>query len=124
MTINALSIIDQSMIEMGINYSFGFYTKDPIEYPYFVGEYSEVEVSSEDGLQETTFMITGFSRTSWADLENKKNIIEEYFDPNGRTFMVDGSGIAIMYSNAVMVPQEDPELKSIQINLKIKEWKV
>lgn len=125
MTNNALMAINQSMQQLDIDYSFGINSKNPITYPYCVGEYSEIEVDSEDGLQETTFMITAFSRTSWADLETIKNNIEQYFDQNGRSFMADdGSGIVIMYNNAIMVPKEDPELKSLQINLIIKEWKV
>jgi len=125
MTKNALSIINTSLQNLNIEYSFGSYSKNPIVYPYFVGEYTEVEVLSEDGLQETTFMITGFSRSSWMDLETVKDKIANFFDPNGKTFMAaDGSGIVIMYTNTIMVPKEDPELKSIQINLTIKEWKV
>lgn len=36
----------------------------------------------------------------------------------------DGSAVAIFYAGSIIVPTGDGELKSIQINLHIKEWKV
>lgn len=126
MSKNALKIISNAMSSMGIEYDLGTYTKKPVVYPYFVGEYQESEPMTEDGHQETTFMLNGFSRGSWADLENAKERIETYFNRvQGNIVMAeDGSAVAIFYSDALIVPTGDAELKRIQINLKIHEWKV
>lgn len=126
MSENALKIISNAMSSMGIEYELGTYTKKPVVYPYFVGEYQESEPMTEDGHQETTFMLNGFSRGSWADLENAKERIETYFNRvQGNIVMAeDGSAVAIFYSDALIVPTGDAELKRIQINLKIHEWKV
>lgn len=126
MSKNALKIISNAMSSMGIEYELGTYTKKPVVYPYFVGEYQESEPMTEDGHQETTFMLNGFSRGSWADLENAKERIETYFNRvQGNIVMAeDGSAVAIFYSDALIVPTGDAELKRIQINLKIHEWKV
>lgn len=126
MSKNLLKVVSDGMTELGLEYEFGEYTKEPIVYPYFVGEYTETEPMTEDGLQETTFMLSGFSRGTWLTLENAKEKIERYFNKvYGKTVMVDdGSAVAVFYGNSLIVPTGDEELKKIQINLQCKEWKV
>lgn len=126
MSKNLLKVVSDGMTELGLEYEFGEYTKEPIVYPYFVGEYTETEPMTEDGLQETTFMLSGFSRGTWLTLENAKAKIENYFNKvYGKTVMVDdGSAVAAFYGNSLIVPTGDEELKKIQINLQCKEWKV
>ena len=126
MSKNLLKVVSDGMAELGLEYEFGEYTKKRIVYPYFVGEYTETEPTTEDGLQETTFMLYGFSRCKWLTLENAKEKIERYFNKvYGKTVMVDdGSAVAVFYGNSLIVPTGDEELKKIQINLQCKEWKV
>lgn len=126
MSKNLLKVVSDGMAELGLEYEFGEYTKKRIVYPYFVGEYTETEPTTEDGLQETTFMLYGFSRYKWLTLENAKEKIERYFNKvYGKTVMVDdGSAVAVFYGNSLIVPTGDEELKKIQINLQCKEWKV
>ena len=120
-----LKLISDAMQSLGIAYGFMEYNGNPLVYPYFVGEYSEEEPFSEDGLQNTTFMLTGFSRGSWLDLENTKEKIIKYFGTSGKTAILDnGSGVAVFYNNTLVVPTEDADLKRIQINLYVKEWRV
>ena len=120
-----LKLISDAMQSLGIAYGFMEYNGNPLVYPYFVGEYAEEEPTSEDGLQTTTFMITGFSRGSWLDLENTKEQIIKYFGIGGKTAILDnGSGVAVFYSNTLVVPTEDADLKRIQINLYVKEWRI
>lgn len=126
MSIAALKMVSDGMDALGLEYGFGTYEGNPIVYPYFVGEYQETESLTEDGLQESTFMLNGFSRGSWIDLEAAKEAIENYFDTvSGLTLIAEnGNGICISYANALIVPTGDAELKRIQINLRIQEWKV
>jgi hypothetical protein len=121
-----LKLVSDAMDSLGIEYGFVTYEGNPIVYPYFVGEYTETESTTEDGLQETTFMLTGFSRDTWLTLEDARERIENYFNRvSGKTVITDnGSAVAVFYSNSMIVPTGDAELKSIQINLSIKEWKV
>lgn len=121
-----LKIISDAMTELGIEYGFVTYSKYPVVYPYFVGEYTETESTTEDGLQESTFILTGFTRDAWLTLENAAEKIQNYFGRvSGKTVITDkGSGVAIFYANSLIVPTGDAELKSIQINLDIKEWSV
>ena len=126
MSTAALKMVSDGMYALGIEYGFGTYDGNPIIYPYFVGEYQESEGMTEDGLQESTFMLNGFSRGSWIELEEAKEVIENYFDSvSGMTLIAEnGNGICISYANSLIVPTGDAELKRIQINLRIQEWKV
>ena len=114
------------MTSLGMEYGFGEYSGNPVVYPYFVGEYTETESMTEDGLQESTILLTGFSRGSWLALIDAAERIENYFNRvSGYTVITDeGSGVAVFYAGSLIVPTGDAELKSIQINLSAKEWKV
>lgn len=129
MSKNIMKMVSAAMDELRLEYGFGEYggnSNGKIVYPYFVGEYTETEPTTEDGLQETTFLLTGFSRGKWLTLEEAADKIRDYFDKvSGKTVITDnGSGVAIFYANSLIVPTGDAELKSIQINLHCKEWSV
>lgn len=126
MSKNTLKVISDAMTELGLEYSFGRYNKKRVVYPYFVGEYQETEPFTEDGLQESTFLLTGFSRDTWLTLEDAKEKIEHYFNRvSGKTVITDdGSAVAVFYAHSLIVPTNDAELKRIQINLNVKEWTV
>jgi hypothetical protein len=126
MTLQGLAFINQKLTEADIPYCFGVWSGD-IVYPYFVGEYTETEPLYEDGETENTFMLTGTSRVSDAllDLEQFKKKIMEMFPYEGLTERFpDGTAIAVMYSESNYIPTGTDDLKRIQINLKIKEWRV
>lgn len=125
MSKEGLKIIKDAMKALGLNYAFMEWNGKPA-YPYFVGEYQETPSLNEDGLQESTFLLTGFSRESWMALEDAKEKISTYFNQvGGRTVIADnGSAVAVFYSNSLVIPTGDAELKKIQINLDVKEWKV
>ena len=122
MTIESLKFINKKLEENNINYEFMQWSKD-IVYPYFVGEYQEAESLNEDGLQESTFILTGFSKGSWLNLEQAKEKIEKIFN-SVTVILPSGNAMAVFYSGSLVVPTGDAELKRIQINLAIKEWKV
>lgn len=123
MTIAALKFISDALDDLNINYQFGEWSTNPVPDPYFVGEYSESEslTREEDGLQESTFMLTG-TGTNWLALEQAKASIENNISKTA--ILSSGNGIAVFYAGALMIPTGDAELKRIQINLTIKEWSV
>lgn len=125
MSKEALKIISDAMKSLGLNYAFMGWTDAPA-YPYFIGEYQEIEPMYEDGMQETQFILTGFSRDTWEALEDAKEKIAFLFNKvSGKTVIADsGSAVAVFYANSLVVPTGDAELKKIQINLTIKEWSV
>lgn len=125
MTKAGLKIISDAMEALGLNYDFMEWTGQP-KYPYFVGEYQEITPTNESGMQESTFLLTGFSRESWLALEDAKEAIRDYFNKvSGKTVIAeDGTAVAIFYANSFVLPTGDAELKKIQINLDVKEWSV
>lgn len=125
MSVRAIEVMNERLAHLNINYEFGTWTSEVV-YPYFVGEYQEVQTLNEDGMSETIFILNGFTRGNWIDLEIAKSKIENYFGRiGGHTVIVaDGSAVAVFYNDAQIIPTGDAELKRMQINLTIKEWKV
>lgn len=121
---NALQFINDQMGSIGIPYEFGQWSSE-ISYPYYVGEKPSPEAFlAEDGSRETTIIVTGFHRGNVIDLERDKSKIESHFDPiNGLRSKTDSGSIAVFFNGAFYVPTGEADLKKIQINLLIKEWK-
>lgn len=121
MTADTLELIDEAMKKLGIPYAFMQWNKPPPEI-YFVGEYQETETltKEENGSQETVFILTGFTRKSWDLLIEAKEKIESgmpWTENNGK------QAVVVFYGSSMAVPTEAADLKRIQINLIIKEWK-
>lgn len=125
MTSAVLTAVSDGMAVCDLNYALIEWKGEPV-YPYFVGSYEEIEPTTEDGMQECAFTLTGFTRGEWLDLEMAKSKIESYFDrTTGKRAIVDnGSAVAIFYANGRQVPTGDSELKRIEVKLTVKEWKV
>lgn len=119
--------ISDALAAVGIPYEFEEFNSS-IESlnRYWVGDYSETEPLSEDGLEETTFILTGYAKEDMLILENDKQTIKQLFPTisGNRAILDNGSGVAIFYENALPVPTGDDFIKKIQINLIIKEWMV
>ena len=124
MTSEPLKLISDGMAALGLNYAFMMWEGEP-KYPYFTGEYLEKESTSEDGMQQCDFILTGWHRGNWLDLETAKEKIENYFYRDGRTAIAsNGNAVVVFYSRSDVIPSGDAELKKIEIRLKAKEWKV
>lgn len=124
MQANTLRIISEAMASANIPYEFGRFNSDTkTASQYWVGEYSESEPMTEDGMEESTFILTGVCFGSWYDLEQSKQKIKELFPAiGGRIAIAEKSAVAIYYANALQLPSMDNDLKRMQINLKVKEW--
>lgn len=119
----ALNFIDEQMSILAVPYEFGEWTQD-IQYPYFVGEITEDESMTEDGAETSTIILTGFHRGKRIVLEEIKEKIKKHFHSVcGLCASIDSGAIAVFYGGAFFIPTGEAELKKIQINLKIKQWK-
>jgi len=116
-------VINTQLEGLGLNYEFQRMTKTPITYPYWVGDYTEPESMTEDGLEEPTFMLTGFARGTFEQLEKEKNIIKDHFKHGVTVITGSGAAVVIFYAGCLPVPQESDDLKKIQVNLQLKIWK-
>lgn len=123
MRIATLAYIDSLMKEVGIPYSFMEWAEEVPE-TYFVGSYLEAPsvTLEENGHQETTFILRGWTGGSWMNLETYKEKIEKNLMKTA--ILDDGTGVAIFYESAIPVPTYTEGWKSIKINLKVQEWKV
>ena len=107
-----------------IPYEFMRWTGDRV-YPYWVGEYSETPTTAEDGYHEGTLMVTGTARGDWLELENQRAKIENHFpSPFGLRFATETGTVVIFYENSFPVDTGEADLKRIQVNLQIKEWRI
>jgi hypothetical protein len=124
MTPQALQFINDRLSEAGLNYHFARYNYDadsPL-YPYAVGSYRENDAVSEDGRQEAIFTVSAWTRGPQLELELVKGIVRTVFPVYGRTEILDGSGVAVSYLRAQLIPTGDSELKRMDITLHVKEW--
>lgn len=89
-----------------------------------MGEYLETPTAAraENGHQESTFILRGFTRGSWLSLENAKATAATALPC--KAIFPDGSGIAITYDSATPVPTSDGDIKSIKIDFSVDEWSV
>lgn len=121
---NVRKIIADAMETLELNYAYLEWLADPVDL-YLTGEYQEGEAVDESGQVPSSFMLTGFSRVGIEALEEAKETIKQYFDPVSGLVIADNeSAVAIFYAGSFPVRTLDAELKKIQVNLNIKEWKV
>lgn len=122
-----LKFISDALASAGIPYEYEEYNSsiDALN-RYWVGEYSETGPLTEDGLEESTFILTGYAKEDMLILENDKQTIKQLFPiiSGNRAILDNGSGVAIFYTNSFPIPTGDDFIKKLQINLTIKEWMV
>lgn len=123
MSMTALKYVADLMESNGIPYAFGEWKEKPPD-RYWTGAYLEPEslTREEDGMQEITFILRGYTRGGWILLEEDKAIIER--KASQTAVLADGTGIAVSYAGADVVPTFDSDIVSMKINLEIKEWRV
>lgn len=118
-----LGFISKHLADIAIPYEFGEWNSD-IVYPYYTGEITEEPPTTEDGAEQSTLILNGFHRGKFIDLERGKEKIKKLFNPiSGLRGETDNGAIAVFFDGSFYVPTGEADLKRIQINLKIKEWK-
>lgn len=123
MRIASLQFVNDRILSLGLPYSYMEWAEPPPD-DYFVGECLEQPslTLEENGHQKTTFILRGWTSGSWLNLETYKEKIERNISTTA--ILEDGTGIAIFYESAMVVPTGVAGWKSIKINLEIQEWKV
>ena len=121
---DTLKFINDQMALIEVPYEFGQWSSD-VTYPYWVGEKPSGEnYLAEDGSVETKFLITGFHRGKLVDLMKIADKIRKHFNPIYGLRSKTGSGsIAVFFDCSFPIPTGEADLKKLQINLTIKEWK-
>jgi hypothetical protein len=120
---SVLGIIKDELNSLAVPYEFMEWT-DPVQYPYWVGEITEVPTITEDGYKEYTLILTGTTKGSWMELTETRAKIENHFPSvYGLRKSTATGAVAIYYENSFPVPTGEADLKRLQVNLKIKQWK-
>lgn len=124
MTEAGLNYIREMMDGLSIPYAFMEWKSKPPEDRYHVGEPNDLTMTTmeEDGMEETNFILRGFTRSDWALLMRDAQTIKKNLPKTA--ILPDGTGIAVFYEGSRPVMTADNQLKSIKTNLKIKEWSV
>ena len=119
-----LKFINEQMDIIAVPYEFDVWTSE-IKYPYFVGEITEEPTAAEEGRESATMLLTGFHRGNMIDLLTVMEKIKSHFNPvHGlRVTTSSGSTIAAFFDGYFTIPSGEADLKKIQINIKIYEWK-
>lgn len=119
-----LKFINNQMGMIDISYEYGQWSSE-IRYPYWVGEITEEPTNAEDGQGVSTMLLTGFHRGKMIDLLSDMEKIKRRFNPihgfRGKT--ASGGSIAVFFDGFFTIPTGEADLKKVQINLKIFEWK-
>lgn len=108
-----------------IPYRFGQWNA-AVQYPYAVGEITEEPISTEDGHESSTFLLTVFCRGQEAllELSRIKEKVKKHFPAvYGLRGSTEKGAIDVFYDGAMFVSTGKDNLKTMQINLKIEEWK-
>ena len=117
------NFISDQLRSIAVLYELEEWTSN-IKYPYWTGEFTEEPVMTEDGAEESTVILNGFNRGKAIDLVRDKEKIKQLFDPTDGLRAKTGSGsIAVFFDGSFSIPTGEADLKRMQINLKIKEWK-
>ena len=124
MTFEGLKYIADLMDGLSIPYAFMMWEDKPPEDRYFVGEFIDDAMTTmeEDGRQDITFILRGYTRGDYALLMQDAEAIKRNLPQTA--ILPDGTGIAVYYAGSVPIRTADMQLKSIKTNLKIKEWSV
>jgi hypothetical protein len=118
-----LKFINEQMDMISVPYQFGEWSSSVV-YPYGVGEITEDPITTEDGAEHSTLLLTFFNRGNMIDLLEIKEKIKKHFDPiYGLRGDTNGGSIAVFYDGFFPIPSGEADLKKIQINIKINEWK-
>ena len=118
-----LGIFANEMHSIGIPYEFMRWTSDVV-YPYSVGEYMEVAPVNEDGCTEYELIVTATTTGSWLELEEIRRKIKDHFPSiYGLRIPTDHGAVVFYYANAFPVDTGEADLKRIQINLDVMEWR-
>lgn len=125
MTQEALSILRAAMADMRLPYALGQYRAAPLPETYFVGQWVDAEGFTEDGREDSTMTLLGYSRAGLDALMTAARAIQARFPDYGWTGLTSsGSGIAIAFAGVTALTDIDGAARRISINLNIKEWRV
>lgn len=125
-----LEFIAGEMKKAGVEYHFEKNGKPKPAYPYYVGELVPTEPVNEDGMQQYSLILDGFTRktesssgTLFELLEDAEKIERHFPQVGGITAVLGNQAIAVFYCSCQPVDSGEEQLKKVQVILDVKTWK-
>ena len=115
-----LEFIKEQMENLEVPYRFWEWVGNPPQ-TYFVGEYTGTDAMSESGEIQGEFVLSGFSRSGYADLLTYNDKIYKRFR-NGERIYRNGKSAVVCYSHSLTVPSDLEGVKRLEIYLNTHEW--
>lgn len=123
MTRESLAFIASALSKAGVRYAYQRWNGSDGDL-YWIGSYSEQQYLPEDQSQTTLFLLDGFSTSgSWSRLEAEKEAIKASF-ADVRELLTSESGISVRVESVQTIPTGTADVKRIEIQLLVKEWRV
>ena len=123
MTRESLAFIASALSKTGIQYAYQRWNGKGADM-YWIGSYVEQQYLPEDQSQLTLFLLDGFSTNgSWSWLEIEKEVIKALFS-DVRELLTSNSGISVRVESVQTIPTGTADVKRIEIQLLVKEWRV
>jgi hypothetical protein len=123
MTMESLAFIASALSKAGVRYAYQRWNESDGDL-YWIGSYSEQQYLPEDQSQTTLFILDGFSTSgSWSRLEAEKETIKASF-ADVRELLTSESGISVRVESVQTIPTGTADVKRIEIQLLVKEWRV
>ena len=123
MTRESLAFIASTLFKAGIRYAYQRWNGKGADM-YWIGSYVEQQYLPEDQSQLTLFLLDGFSTSgSWSRLEAEKETIKASF-ADVRELLTSESGISVRVESVQTFPTGTADVKRIEIQLLVKEWRV
>ena len=121
----AIKFIKKELVDvLGLHYSFVEWGEDEIPPIYWIGAIFESPTNLENGYAEANFLLTAFTREKWLDVIDEAEIIKSHFPSiYGLRADTDSGSIIVSYESATPVPTDEADIKRLQINLKIIQYK-
>ena len=123
MTRESLAFIASTLFKAGIRYAYQRWNGKGADM-YWIGSYVEQQYLPEDQSQTTLFILDGFSTSgSWSRLEAEKETVKALFS-DVRELLTSESGISVRVESVQTIPTGTADVKRIEIQLLVKEWRV
>lgn len=118
--VDILTIINDQMKVLGIEYYYLYNNAPKVAYPYVTGEFTQNDYSYEDNSNSGDMLLECWNRGSQINLINLHQKIREHF----KNLQVIKSNLVahISYNSAYPVRTNDADLFKLEIHLDVTYW--
>lgn len=125
MTSEGLKYMNSLFESLEIPYEFLQWNSPNVPNTYWTGDYIDNEPMNEDGMEQTSFILTGVTNRKFIELETVKQKLKSHITNEGMTAVLEsGSVIAVTFVDSQPLPSVEYGVHRLQITLNIREWRI